>query len=222
MALKHFMREQLVSMRGTIHSSVEVAKTVFKANATINAVQAANGTMTLEDLKNYNVVVREPISIDYRGYKVFSIGAPSGGSVGLSIMKIVEGYEAKQLSMVNLSTHRLDEAMRFSYAARAELGDPDYFSYMHNYEAHLLDPKTAAKIRGKISDNHTHDISHYSPKGFFNPENHGTSHVVTADASGMTITSTSTVNLLFGSQLIVPETGKSLLHLTYILTLLTR
>ena len=35
----------------------------------------------------------------------------------------------------------------------------------------------------------------------------GTSHVVTADASGMAISLTSTVNLLFGSQLLVPETG---------------
>ena len=36
---------------------------------------------------------------------------------------------------------------------------------------------------------------------------HGTSHVVTADASGMAISLTTTVNLLFGSQLVVPETG---------------
>jgi gamma-glutamyltranspeptidase/glutathione hydrolase len=35
----------------------------------------------------------------------------------------------------------------------------------------------------------------------------GTSHVVTADASGLAISLTSTVNLLFGSQLMVPETG---------------
>lgn len=36
---------------------------------------------------------------------------------------------------------------------------------------------------------------------------HGTSHIVTADASGMAISLTTTVNLLFGSQLVVPETG---------------
>lgn len=36
---------------------------------------------------------------------------------------------------------------------------------------------------------------------------HGTSHVVTADASGLAITLTTTVNLLFGSHLIDPATG---------------
>ena len=36
---------------------------------------------------------------------------------------------------------------------------------------------------------------------------HGTSHVVTADAPGMAISMTSTINLSFGSQVLVPETG---------------
>lgn len=35
----------------------------------------------------------------------------------------------------------------------------------------------------------------------------GTSHIVTADASGMAITLTTTINLLFGSQLMVESTG---------------
>lgn len=35
----------------------------------------------------------------------------------------------------------------------------------------------------------------------------GTSHLVAADESGMAISLTTTINLLFGSQLIVPETG---------------
>src|SRR5579871_4806897 len=35
----------------------------------------------------------------------------------------------------------------------------------------------------------------------------GTSHIVAADENGMTISLTSTVNLLFGSRLMVPETG---------------
>jgi gamma-glutamyltranspeptidase/glutathione hydrolase len=163
--------------------------------------------MTLDDLKNYQVSIRSPISIDYRGYKLFSTGAPSSGSVALSILKIIEGYDIGDPNLLNISTHRIDEAMRFSYAARGELGDPDFFSYMDGFEAQMLKSKTAEKIRGKISDYHTHNISHYDSKGYYLPENHGTSHVVAADASGMTITLTSTVNLLFGSQLIVPETG---------------
>jgi len=177
------------------------------ANYTIAAVQAANGIMTLEDLKNYKVSIRKPISIDYRGYKIFATGAPSGGSVALSILKIIEGYNMSDPDLWDLNFHRLDEAMRFSYGAHAELGDPDFFDYMEDFEDHMLRSKRASSIRSRLSDEHTQKPSAYDPKEYIIPESHGTSHIVTADASGMTITLTSTVNLLFGSHLVVPETG---------------
>jgi gamma-glutamyltranspeptidase/glutathione hydrolase len=183
------------------------------ANYTVNAIQSANGTMTLDDLKNYRVSIRKPIEITYRGYKLFSTGAPSGGSVALSILKIIEGYDMSDPSTINLNLHRLDEAMRFAYGARAELGDPAFFNYMDDFEAAMLKPTTAEEIRRRILDDRTQDVKAYDPKGYLLPESHGTSHIVTADASGMTITLTSTVNLLFGSRVVVPETGKPLLTL---------
>jgi gamma-glutamyltranspeptidase/glutathione hydrolase len=163
--------------------------------------------MTMEDMKSYDISIRRPLSISYRGYKLFSTGAPSGGSVALSILKIIEGYDMSDPALLNLSTHRVDEAMRFSYGAHTELGDPDFFDYMIDFETEMLRPERASSIRARISDHHTKNVSAYDPKGFVIPESHGTSHVVAADKSGMTITLTSTVNLLFGSQLMVPETG---------------
>lgn len=86
------------------------------ANATIKAMQGSNGTMTLDDLKNYTVAIRNPSQISYRDYKITSCSAPSSGTVALSIMKIIEGYpDFGAPSAINLTTHRLDEAMRFSY-----------------------------------------------------------------------------------------------------------
>jgi gamma-glutamyltranspeptidase/glutathione hydrolase len=163
--------------------------------------------MTLEDMHNYKVAIRNTLSITYRGYKLFSSGAPSGGSVALSILKIIESYNMSDPNSVELNTHRFDEAMRFSYAARAELGDPDFFSYMDKFEEQMLKEKTASAIRKRVSDDRTHEPSYYSPTHYMLPENHGTSHIVATDKSGLSITLTSTVNLLFGSQLIVPETG---------------
>jgi gamma-glutamyltranspeptidase/glutathione hydrolase len=66
---------------------------------------------------------------------------------------------------------------------------------------------TGQLIRSKISDFQTQNVSWYDPKGIESLETPGTSHVVTADKDGMAISLTTTVNLLFGSQLIVPETG---------------
>jgi len=183
----------------------------------IAAIERANGTMTLQDLKNYNVSVRNPVSIDYRGYKLYSCGAPSSGSVALLALKIIEGYDMSDPSLHNLNTHRLDEAIRFAYGAHSELGDPDFVEGVDEYEAEMLKASTAADIRGKISDCHTKNVSAYDPKALWSPETHGTSHVVTADASGMSITLTSTINLLFGSQVLVPETGLSAFFLKYFL-----
>lgn len=169
-------------------------------------------------MKNYRVSLRPTVNISYKGYRLHSTGVPSGGAVGLAILKIMEGYndtDMTDLNDVGLSTHRFDEAMRYSYAARNELGDPDFFSYMDNLEAEMLKPETAANIRERILDDRTRNISDYRPnpkstaQQYFLPENGGTSHIVATDASGLSITSTSTVNLLFGSQLVVPETGKS-------------
>ena len=86
------------------------------AETMIQAVQATNGTMTLEDLKNYTVIIRDVAEIDYRGYKITSTTAPSSGIVGLNALKIVEGYDPFfSPDNIHLSTHRLDEAMRFAY-----------------------------------------------------------------------------------------------------------
>lgn len=86
------------------------------ANATITALRKANGTMTLADLKKYTVAIRKPAQIDYRGFKLTSCSAPSSGTMAMSVMKTVEGYsDFGEAATLNLSTHRLDEAIRFGY-----------------------------------------------------------------------------------------------------------
>ena len=78
---------------------------------------------------------------------------------------------------------------------------------IQGYEDAMLSEATAAEIRSKITDQTHNNVSYYDPAGLESLETHGTSEVVTADASGMAVSLTTTVNLLFGSQLIVPETG---------------
>lgn len=87
------------------------------AEATIKAVQATNGTMTLNDLRNYSVTTRNTAEIDYRGFKVTGTTSPSSGVIVLSILKILDTYDDQfsTADSVNISTHRLDEAIRFGY-----------------------------------------------------------------------------------------------------------
>ena len=178
------------------------------AEATIRALHRTNGSMTMEDLKNYRISSKKPVRINYKGFRLYGCGAPASGAVALSVMKVLEGYEDfAQSHTMNISTHRLDEAIRFGYGKRASLGDPAFVEGITAYEAGMLNQSSADEIRAKISDKHTLNVSDYDPDGFESHENHGTSHIVTADASGMAISMTTTVNLFFGSGVMVPETG---------------
>lgn len=178
------------------------------AQATIAALTKANGTMTLEDLKNYTVATREPAEINYRGYKLTATSAPSGGIVALSALNTVGGYDGfGDPAAINLTTHRLDEAIRFAYGQRSELGDPLFVDGLDDFQKAMISADTGAETRSKISDFRTLNVSSYNPMGLESLPTPGTSHIVAADASGLAISVTTTINLLFGSQLMVPETG---------------
>ena len=71
----------------------------------------------------------------------------------------------------------------------------------------ILSDDVAAEIRSKISDSHTQNVSAYDPAGIESLDTPGTSHISTTDVSGLSVSLTTTVNLLFGSTLMIPETG---------------
>lgn len=194
------------------------------ANATIRAIREANGTMTLEDLADYTVEIRPAAQIEYKDFRLTSVTAPASGTVALQVMKILAGYNTTlQGEEEELSTHYMVESMRFAYAAvrssypfslskpltssqRSNLGDPAFIGGLQAYENDMLQNDNAARIRNKITDT-SHGVAYYDPTGLEVLDTPGTSHIVTADASGMAVTLTTTINLLFGSTIMVPETG---------------
>jgi len=190
----------------TLHTIARSGASAFYsgpiAESTIRAVQGAGGIMTLDDLAGYNVSIREPVSIDYRGSKMYSTPAPSSGAVALKVFKIIEGYNMSDPALHALNTHRLDEALKFSYAAHASLGDPAFVPGLDAFESRMLSSSLAASVRRQISDAHTLPPTSYNPHNLPIP-----THLATSDASGLTLTLTTTINLLFGAQLLVPATG---------------
>jgi gamma-glutamyltranspeptidase/glutathione hydrolase len=62
-------------------------------------------------------------------------------------------------------------------------------------------------VRGKISEYTTLPIDAYNPNNLAILPTYGTSHLSAADASGLTVSLAGTINLWFGSRLVVPETG---------------
>ncbi|KAM6507185.1 hypothetical protein FALCPG4_018567 [Fusarium falciforme] len=169
---------------------------------------ATNGSITLKDLGQYSVRHLKTANTTYRDYRLFSTVAPSSGAIALSMLKIMEGFDNFfKHDTANLSTHRLVESMKFAYGQRTKLGDPAFVPGLDEYQDDILSDAVAKRQRNKISDNGTLDMDDYNPDGFENPSSHGTSHIVTTDQTGLGISLTTTINLLFGSQVMDPETG---------------
>ncbi|KAK4150101.1 gamma-glutamyltranspeptidase-like protein [Chaetomidium leptoderma] len=177
------------------------------AESMIDFIQKMNGTMTLDDLKEYAIDVKPPLNITYGDYRLFTSEAPSSGAVMFSILKTMGQYPTKDLADTNLTAHRFVEAMKFAYGARLQFGDPAFVKNTTELENYLLSDDAAHDIRHRILDDKTQPVEAYDPLSLYVPNSHGTSHIVTADASGLTITSTTTINLLFGAQIMTPDTG---------------
>src|SRR5713226_6558198 len=85
-------------------------------------MRAHGGHITLEDLQNYTVVERKPLTGAYRGYEIITAPPPSSGGIGILQMLGVlneTGYEKSGASSA-ASIHTLAEAMRHYFADRSE------------------------------------------------------------------------------------------------------
>jgi gamma-glutamyltranspeptidase / glutathione hydrolase len=77
---------------------------------------------------------------------------------------------------------------------------------MFEYQKAMLTEERGAEIRDKITKK-THKVKYYNPKGLESKETPGTSEIASVDSEGLAISMTTTINLLFGSLVVVPETG---------------
>jgi gamma-glutamyltranspeptidase len=66
------------------------------AESIVSTVKNNSGILTLEDLKNYTAEIREPLSSDYKNYRIFTSGPPTSGVVLLSALNILEGFNLSQ------------------------------------------------------------------------------------------------------------------------------
>lgn len=109
------------------------------------------GNMTLDDLRNYEVITREPTHTNYRGYDVFSAPPTSSGVTISEILNILEPYDLTNMTKTQ-ALHYYLEASRYAFADRsAYMGDPAHTLIPVNG---LLSKGYAAERRQKINDNY--------------------------------------------------------------------
>jgi len=118
---------------------------------------------------------------------------------------LMEKYDLPAEGRTNINVHRLIEATKFGFAARTRICDPA-FNDDPNRIGNIPLKSYGALISKNMTDNCTHPASYYRPI-FDVPEDHGTSHTSIVDENGMAVAITSTVNLVFGSQVMDPVTG---------------
>ncbi|KAJ3495331.1 hypothetical protein NLG97_g3471 [Lecanicillium saksenae] len=186
----------------------EIAKSTIQTLRSTKYTKNRTGIMTLDDLGDYKIRHRKPVSTYYRGYKITSSGAPSSGAVTLSVLNTLNGFAGfGDISQTNVSNHRMIEAFRWAFGQRSYLGDPDFVDNVEGMTEQMLSADVAASIRSKISDERTFPVEYYNPEMLEGIETPGTAHIATADGSGMAVSSTTTIGHWFGSHVMVEEAG---------------
>ncbi len=169
------------------------------------AVQAAGGVMTVDDLRDYSAIEREPVRGTYRGYDIVSMPPPSSGGVELiEMLNILEGFDLAHADRAQ-QLHYLIEAMKRAYADRALfLGDPEK---VQNPVARLTSKDYAAAWRATIVSGHATPASEIRAGGVADHEGHNTTHFSVVDRFGNAVSNTYTLNFSFGTGLVAQGTG---------------
>ena len=204
---------------GELHKQPELAETLRRiaeggvdefykgqtAELIVAEMERGNGLITMDDLANYKAMWREPLSADWRGYRVVSAPLPSSGGFALIQLLKIRDYIDHHFEDVPHNSaqyvHLVAEIEKRVFADRAEyLGDPDFVDsridelmdddYIRS-RALEIDPEAISMNVGAGTGLETHDTTHYS----------------VMDHDGNAVSNTYTLNLGFGSGVVVTGAG---------------
>ncbi|EST05817.1 Gamma-glutamyltranspeptidase [Kalmanozyma brasiliensis GHG001] len=179
------------------------------AESLVRTTQENGGILTMQDLADYQVVVRPALEGSWMGKKVYTTHAPTSGPILLSVLNMLSLIPdfVSTPEATSLNIHRFVETLKFGFGQRTELADP---AFMTGPELDRMSDiptlSEAERLVPNITDDRTHPLDYYHPK-FDIINDHGTMHLSILDSSGMAIALTSTVNLIFGSRVMDPSTG---------------
>ncbi len=177
------------------------------AQLIVNQISKDGGYISLEDLKNYKPIEREPVKTNYKGLEVLTMGPPSAGGVSLlQMLNTLENFNFdKQEWGSSFHLHRLVEAMKYAFADRSKyIGDPDFFKVPLN---HLLSKQYAYSIFQKIGDEAVASDKILPTDLSQIIESEETTHYSIIDSYGNAVSTTTTINSGYGSKVVVEGAG---------------
>jgi gamma-glutamyltranspeptidase/glutathione hydrolase len=194
------------SLKAIASQGADVFYQGWIGEAVAETIKKQGGVLSLDDLRSYKPIWREPLVGAYRKRTVITMPPPSSGGVALlQMLKVLEGHRLQELPH-NSATylHLLAETMKHAFADRAQyLGDPDFTKAPI---ATLVSREYAAWIRGRIASAKTYPPKYYGLANF-TAEQGGTTHFSVLDRFGNAVACTASINTRFGSKLLVPKTG---------------
>lgn len=158
------------------------------------------GCLSREDLEGFKPRWVEPLSLDYRGYKVWELPPNGQGLVVLMALNILKGHEFTHREDV-LTYHRQLEAMKLAFA---------------DGERYITDPANMKiKPEDLLSDAYGEEKRRLIGKHARTPEDKcppsgGTVYLAAADGEGNMVSFIQSNFWGFGSGLVVPGTGIAL------------
>lgn len=194
---------RLIAEKGTeIFYEGEIAADIVKA---VREAPFHPGFLSLEDLRDYKVVERVPVSIDYRGYRIYGMGPPSSGGITMmQSLNILEHYDLPSMSRAE-QLSLLGQAQWLSFRDRNDfLADPDYAEVPVE---RLLSKEYAEGFTGAIQPENPGAVM--KSRADLEPETEPehTTHISIVDAAGNAVSFTTTIEHMFGSGLMVPGRG---------------
>ncbi|MER2296644.1 MULTISPECIES: gamma-glutamyltransferase [Pseudomonas] len=175
------------------------------ADLLVAQMQADKGLITKQDLMDYKAVWRDPIAISWRGNVVYTAPPPSSGGVALAqLLGIKEDRAADFKGVAHNSAqyiHLLAEIEKRVFADRADyLGDPAFSKVPVNQ---LVAKDYLAKRAAQVNPKAISATDEVKP----GLEPHQTTHFSIVDKQGNAVSNTYTLNLDYGSGVVVKGAG---------------
>ena len=184
----------------------------------VETLQSLGGEMTKEDLENYKVRWLEPIEIDFRGHKVYSMPPPSSGGIVLaSALKLTDMMKLDNYPpQSGLEAHLMIEILSRSFRGRSFLADPDFHKNPTEFllsDTYLEGMTKSINLGEAVSLPPLKEIPNVDikPKAeTMSEESSETTHLSVIDEKGNAIAITTTLNGNFGSGVFTNRFGISL------------
>tara|TARA_A200000113_G_scaffold154101_1_gene138885 strand:+ start:621 stop:2303 length:1683 start_codon:yes stop_codon:yes gene_type:complete len=176
------------------------------ANRIVDFMQQNGGLITYEDLLAYKAVWRKPLHLNWQGYELVTAPPPSSGGVAVAQwIGMLEAYDSTHDLPAQNSTeyiHVMSEIGKRVFADRAEyMGDPDFVSVPVKA---LTDANYITERAADIQPTSISDTPSVKP-GL--KESEDTTHFSIMDRWGNAVANTTTINLTFGSGVVVTGAG---------------